>query len=530
MKKFTRKEFQDKIIGYYGARKKKSLSGQKGKITARHFDDGTVTAISYGHGLQDEYEVRSKDVHNGTAAGNGNGWLTEYEVVSPGKRMVSGQQSFNNNFFVEPFEDSSPGTAGQPSGVAGKEDCQCNAHQQPAGNKNNPATEAAEAAKKLQEDALQNIPSPEIPSVSFGKSTDKVTDDDFLADMKSILSGAKVFDPSAKKIVNKNSAKNDQQSKQQSRSQSEEEIKPLENKNEHRIFDKIAESMKYANAYDLGSFAVEQRFDDFDKLDDIKVKAKERKPATPVSRSSSVILPPKDRADVTSEDFVSDMDLIAGQQSKSNNTVGNRSYAKEIPLDPGAGGQSIGLSAMQPGDIIISTTDADISKKIRQATGSQVSHASVYIGDGNVIEAVDSGVLQFTVATSIEGDSVAVAYRHRDMTPEKARSVITFLKQAKSQGKKFDFMGLIRVAPYQIVSNYCDTLPEAVRGACRAAAGTFKLGTDNNNEFYCSELVFEALKQAGLNISDVDPHWSSPQDVVRLNHNNALHYVGHLKA
>jgi hypothetical protein len=41
--------------------------------------------------------------------------------------------------------------------------------------------------------------------------------------------------------------------------------------------------------------------------------------------------------------------------------------------------------------------------------------------------------------------------------------------------------------------------------------------------------VFEALKQAGLGLSTVDPHWSSPQDVVRLNHNDTLRYVGHLK-
>jgi hypothetical protein len=146
-----------------------------------------------------------------------------------------------------------------------------------------------------------------------------------------------------------------------------------------------------------------------------------------------------------------------------------------------------------------------------------------------VIESIDDGVMQFSVETSVEDDSLAVAYRHKDMTPEKATLVVNFLKQMKDQKKKFDYMSLLRVAPFQLISSYCDSLAGPLKEACHAAAGKFKLGTDNNNEFYCSELVFEALKQAGLGLSTVDPHWSAPQDVVRLNHNDTLRYVGHLK-
>ena len=203
----------------------------------------------------------------------------------------------------------------------------------------------------------------------------------------------------------------------------------------------------------------------------------------------------------------------------------------EIPLDPGVGGRSIALVAMQPGDIIISTTDSDISSRIRKATNSEVSHSAVYIGNGNVIEAIDDGVMQFTVETSISQDSVSVAYRHKEITPDKAAAIVAFLEDAKNKKLKFDYYGLIRVAPYQLISNYCESLPtDTLRSTCRASANAFKLGTDNHNEFYCSELVFAAFKNAGLNISDVDPHWSSPQDVVRLNHNGTLQYVGHLKA
>ena len=45
------------------------------------------------------------------------------------------------------------------------------------------------------------------------------------------------------------------------------------------------------------------------------------------------------------------------------------------PLSPAAGGRCIAESALNVADIIVSTTNAKISKAIRAATGSQVSHA-----------------------------------------------------------------------------------------------------------------------------------------------------------
>lgn len=63
-----------------------------------------------------------------------------------------------------------------------------------------------------------------------------------------------------------------------------------------------------------------------------------------------------------------------------------------IPLDPGVGGQSIDENALSIGDIIVSTTPALISRVIRRATGSVVSHALVYIGGGQVVEAIGAGV------------------------------------------------------------------------------------------------------------------------------------------
>lgn len=507
-KKFSGQEFRDRVLGYYGCKKSKTVSKAKSVVVSRHFDDGISSGLSLANGQYNgrrEYDV----------AASRDGWLAEYEVM-----QTSHGHGYTESFFVEPFEDSADNKAKQPVAGEKKEGCKCGETGVDA--KKEAAVKAVEEADKIKNEALQNVSMPNVPEATPGTKKDKVTDDDFLSDIKSILSGSKTYDPNARKAVEKTPS----DVRQQAQSRREEEIQPIETKNEHQIFDKIAQSMKYANAYDLGSFAIEQRFDDFDKFDDIKAKT-ETKKSEMVSASSRA----KDyKGEVFAEDFLADMDMIAKESSKEKPGGGTQAKPPaKIPLDPGVGGRSIMVSAMNPGDIIISTTDAAISKKIRQATGSEVSHASVYIGDGNVIESIEDGVLQFTVETSVMDDSVAVAYRHKDMTPEKAALVVAFLKDAKDKKRKFDYMGLLRVAPYQLISSYCNGLPEALRDACRTAADKFKLGTDNNDEFYCSELVFAAFKHAGLNISDVDPHWSAPQDVVRLNHNNTLQYVGHLK-
>lgn len=511
MKKFSRQQFNETVLGYYGCRKKKPVASQQSVILTKHYDDGLSEGLSLRSANTREYEVPFSK----------NGWLTEYEVM-PAPAESSYQQNFSDPFFVESFEEYTANDA---------DNREQGTFSQAGGPDNRPDPEAIvadakEQAEKLKSDAVANLKIPEAPGDNLAKSKQSVTDDDFLADIKSILGGDKLYDTTAKKIIDKNKGLSGQ-STQAAAPGKQDAIPPLETKNEHQIFEKIAQNMRYANAYNLGSFAIEQRFDDFDQFDEIKEKAKEHKstPAPVPATLSKEAAPP-----VTAEDFLKDMDMISEAKAKDTAAKPSGGNSKEIPLDPGVGGRSIMVSAMQPGDIIISTTNADISKKIRQATGSQVSHASVYIGNGNVIEAIEDGVMQFSVETSIADDSVAVAYRHKDMSPEKAALVVNFLKQMKDQKRKFDYFSLLRVAPYQIVSGYCDSLASPLKEACHTAAGLFKTGTDSNNEFYCSELVFAALKQAGLSLSTVDPHWSSPQDVVRLNHNDTLRYVGHLKA
>ncbi len=73
-----------------------------------------------------------------------------------------------------------------------------------------------------------------------------------------------------------------------------------------------------------------------------------------------------------------------------------------IPLDIQNGGRSISTKALKAGDIIVSTTDQNISKAIRLVTKSEVSHAILYIGDNKVIESIEEGVSERKIEDALK--------------------------------------------------------------------------------------------------------------------------------
>lgn len=92
-------------------------------------------------------------------------------------------------------------------------------------------------------------------------------------------------------------------------------------------------------------------------------------------------------------------------------------FEKPIALTPaGGGGCCIGDAALRPADIIVSTTGAAVSGVIRVGTGSPVSHAALYAGNGEVIEAIGQGVVQRGLDKALADDLLAVAYRAPHMT------------------------------------------------------------------------------------------------------------------
>src|SRR5690349_23199833 len=99
-------------------------------------------------------------------------------------------------------------------------------------------------------------------------------------------------------------------------------------------------------------------------------------------------------------------------------------FEKPIALDPGPGGCCVGANALEPADIIVSTTKAAISGVIRIGTTSVVSHAALFAGGGEMIEAIGEGVVRRSIEAGLADDALAVVYRHPDMKPAIARKIV----------------------------------------------------------------------------------------------------------
>ncbi|WP_298520127.1 hypothetical protein [uncultured Nocardioides sp.] len=108
-----------------------------------------------------------------------------------------------------------------------------------------------------------------------------LTSDDLAADLRNILSGAASTPGTSAAAPESEPAVPDPG-------------RPMPDKpNEQAIFDKIAQSMEYANSFDLGNVDLRRRFDQFDRQDDAR-----RSPTTtaPMSAAQSVAAPAVDEA------------------------------------------------------------------------------------------------------------------------------------------------------------------------------------------------------------------------------------------
>lgn len=194
-----------------------------------------------------------------------------------------------------------------------------------------------------------------------------------------------------------------------------------------------------------------------------------------------------------------------------------------IPLTPkSGGGVCIDQRALQSADIIVATTDAPASRFIRYATFSAVSHALLYAGNGRVIEAVGEGVRDTSLAEAIKEDILAVAYRHKQMTPTAAETILRF---ARSQvGKSYDYSGAAAAGLHNN-TGLCVALLGVI--GCSVARG---IRWEQPDRFFCSELVLAAYKAAGLYVVDGNPSNAAPDDIASASSTGILCYVGHLIA
>ncbi|MBI1891512.1 MAG: YaeF family permuted papain-like enzyme [Burkholderiales bacterium] len=221
----------------------------------------------------------------------------------------------------------------------------------------------------------------------------------------------------------------------------------------------------------------------------------------------------------------------------SDNTSAAPVRFQNPALDPRNGGRLVQAADLRPGDILLSAANGVTSAGIRLFTLSPVSHAALYVGEQQVVEAVGAGVRNRGIAEVLDEEEVVVVFRHPAMTDDHAQRIRAFALQ--KVGKSYDHVGIVLQAPFSLERRVCELplLPEGLRNACIQGIATIQLGTNSNDRFFCSQLVLESYRQAGLPITEAAPRWISPADILHMREGDvpsvkihqALTYVGHLK-
>jgi N-acetyl-anhydromuramyl-L-alanine amidase AmpD len=220
---------------------------------------------------------------------------------------------------------------------------------------------------------------------------------------------------------------------------------------------------------------------------------------------------------------------VASSQSATRGLQSSRMLSSEIPLDPGNGGRSIGLDALEMGDIILSTTSEFISDAIRAFTSAPVSHAMIYTGDGGqVVEAIGGGVTFRPLEQALANATVAVAFRYPGLTEEQRLRIRDFV--GNQIERDYNFWGVARQGVFRIHNAVCNLLSGEARQRCESFAGRVELGTADNQTFFCSQLALAAYEAVGVSLTSTPAHWNSAREIANLSFTGALQYVGHLKA
>jgi uncharacterized protein YycO len=200
---------------------------------------------------------------------------------------------------------------------------------------------------------------------------------------------------------------------------------------------------------------------------------------------------------------------------------------------------NINIWSLKKGDIIVSAGNGTVSGLIQTATGSSVSHAILYVGDGNVIEALGDGVMPINSWEEAKKDTtLAIALTYIGISNKQRDEVVENAKQFR--GLPYDKTGAVGAGMYKprgraaragIIVGGCIVsvitcgvgLSADIFG--QAAVAKNASNADKDNQFFCSELVARAYQLAGLPLTTSEPSFTNPREI-RMS--SKLNYLGHL--
>lgn len=206
---------------------------------------------------------------------------------------------------------------------------------------------------------------------------------------------------------------------------------------------------------------------------------------------------------------------------------------------PGKTLREINQADLQEGDLLFSSTIGLKSLGIRILSTSSVSHVAVYIGEGQVAEAVGEGVQIISLKDALTHSDKMFALRIPDLTPEQASQIRHFASQ--KAGSRYNYLGIAEMVPFMMTKQLCSLNPfsadfrqQCVQGL---AAAQLKSPTGAESSYFCSEFVIAAFENAGHPLTLAAPGWVSPGDLLHMREGDiatlapskALVYVGHIK-
>lgn len=163
------------------------------------------------------------------------------------------------------------------------------------------------------------------------------------------------------------------------------------------------------------------------------------------------------------------------------------------------------LCKLLPGDILVMRADRDIiSKSIRWWTRSEYSHVATYVGNGNLVEAIWTGVRKLHWVDTLYAQKYnVIAVRHKNMTPARFDTMLRF--QASKIGAPYDFLKIVVLSCLWVLK----WLGLDIR--------RYRSHLNIDHMYTCVELVVEAMEEAQLQLfcgRRVDHSQVIPQDFV----------------
>jgi len=158
-------------------------------------------------------------------------------------------------------------------------------------------------------------------------------------------------------------------------------------------------------------------------------------------------------------------------------------------------------SALREGDVLLYNSDSLVSRAIQLLDGTDVSHASLYLGDGKTAEAlVRGGLIEQTLRQSIEDCNWILARRLRS-GPATMKPVLDRADHYLRQGNRYAYEQIVLLAVICLTRKprLTPVFRKMVRAIIDAAAAFLNgiaQGDSPREPMICSEFVYRCYDEA----------------------------------